>query len=230
MGGRIKRPDEVPGRIQLPRVGFIKTGYKDEKGYPKSVNYFIPTGKYALMFHNVYEDKPDTIQCVFWSDDPNEVCNERYEYRDQEGKLYAKGDGEIFDVWNGKEYQEFRVKEYPDIMGRVAKKVPNKKGWEVMLTLRFILPKVQGIAGYWEFTTRGEASTIPQIRNMFDVMLENRGYVKGIIFDLSVEFAKSQKPGSKSRFPVVNLIPNESEENRSMVKQSLLRVSHTERK
>ena len=44
-------------------------------------------------------------------------------------------------------------------------------------------------------------------------MLAERGFCKGIIFDLNVQFATTQKPGDKSRFPVVSLVPNESPDN-----------------
>jgi hypothetical protein len=43
-------------------------------------------------------------------------------------------------------------------------------------------------------------------------MLAERGFCKGIIFDLNVQFA-TQKPGDRSRFPVVSLVPNESADN-----------------
>jgi hypothetical protein len=83
---------------------------------------------------------------------------------------------------------------------------------------------VKGVAGVWQFTTKGEMSTIPQIRDVFDAMFEARGFVKGIVFDLSVDFAKSQKPGNKSRYPVVSLIPNESEENIEKLKGTLTKA------
>lgn len=72
---------------------------------------------------------------------------------------------------------------------------------------------VRGVAGVWQFATKGTASTIPQIRETFDGMLEERGFCKGIIFDLNVQFATTQKPGDRSRFPVVSLVPNESADN-----------------
>lgn len=225
MKGRIIKREET-GRLPLPRIGFIKIGYKDERGFPKSVNYFIPKSKYASLFTKVYGDKPDTIQIVFVSDDPAQVCNERYEYRDDEGRLMATGDGTDFQVWDGKEYQHLSVTDYPNLMTNIEKRYPNKQyqrtgdGWSIILTLNFIIPCVQGIAGVWQFSTKGTASTIPQIRDVFDAMLQAKGYVRGIIFDLNVQFAKSQKPGDKSRYPVVTLIPNESEDNMKKVKQA----------
>lgn len=226
MAGRImKRPAEST-KLVLPRVGNIKIGYKDERGFPRSVDYFIPTGKYASLFTKAYGDKPQTIQVVFPDDDPAKVCNERYEYRDDEGRLLATGDGQIFRVWNGSEYQEVSIEQSPNLMQSVSKRYPNKQskktgdGWQIILTLNFIIPCVRGIAGVWQFSTKGTASTIPNVRDVFDAMLEMKGYCKGIIFDLTVQYAKSQKPGDKSRYPVVSLVPNESEENIRTIKQA----------
>lgn len=225
MKGRIIRPDE-PTRLALPRVGFIKTGYKDGKGLPRSTDYFIASGNYSKLFDMAYGEKPKTIQIIFPDDDPSKVCSERYEYRDDEGRLYARGDGENFEIWDGKIYQKVSILDYPKLKENVQTRCPTKKtkagkdNWDVVLTLNFIVPLVRGVAGLWQFTTKGEASTIPQIRDVFDAMTFHRGFVKGIIFDLSVEFATSQKPGVKSRYPVVTLIPNESEENLSVVKKA----------
>lgn len=225
MGGRIlKKAGAEVTKLVLPRVGTIKIGFKDERGFPRSVDYFIPTGKYASLFTKAYGEKPQTIQVVFPDDDPAKVCNERYEYRDDEGRLLATGDGETFQIWNGKEYQEVSIEQSPNLMKSVEKRHPNKlyqktgEGWQIILTLNFIIPCVRGIAGVWQFSTKGTASTIPNIRNVFDAMLEMKGYCKGVIFDLSVQYAKSQKPGDKSRYPVVSLVPNESEENIRTIK------------
>ena len=225
MGGRIlKKAGAETTKLVLPRVGTIKIGFKDERGFPRSVDYFIPTGKYASLFTKAYGEKPQTIQVVFPEDDPAKVCNERYEYRDDEGRLLATGDGETFQIWNGKEYQEVSIEQSPNLMKSVEKRHPNKlyqktgDGWQIILTLNFIIPCVRCIAGVWQFSTKGTASTIPNIRNVFDAMLEMKGYCKGVIFDLSVQYAKSQKPGDKSRYPVVSLVPNESEENIRTIK------------
>jgi len=222
--GRIKRPEQVQS-FKLPRVGQIKTGFKNDRGYPQSCDYFIPAGKYAGLFKQAYGDKPDTVQVVFWEDTPETMCNERYELRDKDGKLYARGDGEEFEIWHtgSQQYKTYTATEYPDIMER-TKKQAGAKEWEVILTLRFILPKVKDIAGYWEFSTKGEASTIPAIRDTFDMMMQQRGSVRGVIFDLSVKFSKSQKPGVKSRYPVVSLVPNQSKQNIEAVKGTMLHV------
>lgn len=226
MRGRISRPDREINRVVLPRVGFIKVGMKNAKGYPQSVDYFVPSGKYAGLFTQAYGDRPQTIQIVFPDDDAEKVCREEYQYRDDAGKLIAWGDGETFNVWNGQKYNELSVKDYPKLMQGVARKYPNRSvraggdGWQVTLTLTFIIPLVRGVAGVWQFVTKGAASSIPGIRDTFDAMLSERGFVKGIIWDMNVQFAKSQKPGETSRYPVVSIVPNESEGNVAKVKEA----------
>lgn len=224
--GRIKRPDADRGRLILPRVGFIKIGMKTANGYPQSVDYFIPVGKYAGLFTQAYGEKPQIIQIVFPDDDPAKVCNEQYEYRDDEGRLIASGDGETFKVWDGKKYETLTISDYPNLMAGISKRYPNRAvqkggdGWVITLTLTFIVPLVRGIAGVWQFSTKGTASIIPAIRETFDGMLAERGFCKGVIFDLNVQFATTQKPGDKSRFPVVSLVPNESADNVLKVKKA----------
>lgn len=226
MRGRINRPDREINRVVLPRVGFIKVGMKNAKGYPQSVDYFVPSGKYAGLFTQAYGDRPQTIQIVFPDDDAEKVCREEYQYRDDAGKLIAWGDGETFNVWDGQKYNELSVKDYPKLMQGVARKYPNRivraggDGWQVTLTLTFIIPLVRGVAGVWQFVTKGAASSIPGIRDTFDAMLSERGFVKGIIWDMNVQFAKSQKPGETSRYPVVSIVPNESEGNVAKVKEA----------
>lgn len=220
MKGRIRRHEAEKSRLILPRVGQIKIGMKNANGYPQSVDYFIPTGKYVGLFTQAYGEKPQTIQIVFPDDDPAKVCNERYEYRDDDGRLIAAGDGETFQVWDGKKYETLTTEEYPNLMSAITRRYPNRKskqdghdGWEITLTLNFIVPLVRGVAGVWQFSTKGTASTIPNIRDTFDAMLQERGFVKGIVWDMNVQFAVSQKPGDRSRYPVVSIVPNESEGN-----------------
>ena len=225
MNGRIKKSADY-SIVALPRIGKVKIGKKSDRGYPMSVDYFIPTGKYAGLFTKAFGEKPSTIQVVFPTDDPSQVCDEHYEYRDDEGRLIAKGDGETFEVWDGKQYATLSIAQYPNLMQSVQQRYPNKKaqnkedGWDIRLTLNFFIPMVRGVVGLWTFETKGTASTIPQVCDTFDLMKEQRGFVKGIIFDLNVQFAQSQKPGSKSRYPVVSLVANESEQNVAMIKEA----------
>jgi hypothetical protein len=228
MAGRIKT-NEKSNRLPFPIIGRVACGEKSEKGYPRSLDYFVASGKYAELFKRAYGDKPSTIQIVFLNDDAELCCKEFYELRDTAGKLVSEGDGETFKVWSDKTkaYTFLSTNDYPDLMNMIAGKYP-KCEWKITLTLNFIIPKVRGIMGLWSFSTKGSASTIPQVRDTFDAMLEQNGHASGVIFDLSVKMHTSQKPNTASKYPVVSLVPNESEENLRMVKESRKPIMITE--
>lgn len=219
MKGRISRPEQGV-QLELPEIGRLHIGKKqmgqNGKEYPVSVDYFIPAGKYAGMFTQALGEKPQTIQVIFPDDSPEKVCNERYEYRDNAGALVAKGDGRTFEIWDGKKYAPYSVERIPDVMEQVAKRNPKKprnendNGWDMTLTLRFIVPAVRGVVGVWQFSTKGAASSIKNIRNSFDGVQAMRGTVTTSVFDLSVHFHKSNKPGQNSRYPVVSLVANDT--------------------
>lgn len=223
MKSRITRPNEAAA-TRLPVIGKLKCGLKPEgKNFPTSVDYFIPSGKYAPTFERIFGKKPSSIPIVFLEDTAENQCEERYEYRDGAGDLYAYGDGTIFAVWNGKKYETFFRDQHPDIMERVHSKVSGK-GWTVTLTVRFLIPSLP-IVGLWQLTTKGAASSIPSIVSMFDKVVEHRGSVKGMIFDLNVSFAKSQKPGDKSRYPVIEIVPTNEPERVEGIRNDILNNS-----
>ena len=213
MDGRIYRPEQGAAMLELPEIGRLHIGMKNDRGLPQSIDWFRPTGKYAGLFTQALGDKPQTITVIFPSDNPEIVCNERFEYRDDKGALVARGDGRIFEVWNGKIYAPYSALEYPNIMDQITAKNPTKKGadnWDVVLTLRFIIPAVRGVVGVWQFSTKGKASSVKNIRESFDAVQMIRGTVTQTAFDLSVQFAKSNKPGVSSRYPVVSLVANDT--------------------
>lgn len=213
MGGRIYRNESNESIIELPEVGRLKIGMKNEKGYPMSIDWFRATGKYADAFNAVMGEKPNLVQIVFPDDNAEKVCNEQYEYRDNAGALVARGDGQTFEVWNGKKYVKMQVSEYPRLMEQVVEKYPTKKvidNWDITLTMQFIIPKVRGIVGVWRLVTKGQASSIKNIRNSFDSVQMMRGTVTQTVFDLSVQYAKSNKPGVSSRYPVLALVANDT--------------------
>ena len=218
MNGRIRR--ETEPRLQFPIIGKIKCGEKNERGIPRSLDYFVATSKYASLFKEAYGEQPSTIQIVFPSDDAELVCREEYILRDNAGKLVSSGDGLNFRTWSEKQkkYIDVTTEEQPNLMEMLSKHYGQE--WKVTLTLNFILPLVRGVMGCWQFVTKGSASTIPQVRDTFDTMLEQNGKVAGVIFDLNVKMAKSQKPNDASRYPVVSLVPNESEQNLLAVKKA----------
>lgn len=216
MNGRIIRPEQGITR-ELPEIGRLHIGKKqmgqNGREYPVSVDYFIPSGKYAGLFAQALGDKPQTIQIVFYSDVAETVCNERYTYRDNSGALVARGDGKVFEIWNGEKYAPYSVEKYPDIMEYVAKKVPTKRGmdnWDVELTLRFLIPAIRGVVGIWSLTTKGAASSVKNLRDSFDAVQAMRTTVTTSVFDLSVHFHKSNKPNQNSRYPVLELVCNDN--------------------
>lgn len=208
IGTQCKTPSIMGG---YPTVGKLKVGIKNAKGYPQSVDYFVPSGKYAAKFTEAYGDKPSNITVVFVDDDPDRVFNQRYELRDHAGKLFGYGDGESFEIYNAKmqDYVSIDINDYGDqILQDAAAKARSPKGWEVVLTIRFLLPEIRGVVGLWQLSTKGERSSIPALINAYDSVKQRAGSVVNIPFDLQVSFATSQRPGSKSRFPVIQLVPN----------------------
>lgn len=199
--------------LELPEIGRLHIGMKNDKGYPMSIDYFRPTGKYEGLFRQALGEKPQTIQVIFPSDDAEKVCNERYEYRDDKGALVAGGDGQTFKVWNGKVYAPYTIEDYPNIMQLIAEKNPTKRkedNWDIVLSMKFIVPAVRGVVGVWGLTTKGRASSVRNIRESFDAVQMMRGTVVTSVFDLAVHFHKSNKPNDTSRYPVLSLVANDN--------------------
>lgn len=212
MSGRIVRPEST-SMLELPEIGRLHIGMKNDKGYPMSIDYFRPTGKYEGLFRQALGEKPQTIQVIFPSDDAEKVCNERYEYRDDKGALVAGGDGQTFKVWNGKVYAPYTIEDYPNIMQLIAEKNPTKRkddNWDIVLSIKFIVPAVRGVVGVWGLTTKGRASSVRNIRESFDAVQMMRQTVTTSVFDMSVHFHKSNKPGESSRYPVLELVCNDN--------------------
>ncbi len=209
--GRIKRKVTDTG-LKLPRIGKIKVGQKHpEKGYPMSLDYFVCDSKYARFFKESYGEKPKKIQIVFLSDEFTDSCDERWECRDSNGRLTGKGDGQSWFLWNGSDY---------GLVDPEKNKVELKSAgkWEVILTIRFVIPAIKGVFGVFEFSTKAEKSSIPQIRDTFDNVQEMAGTIINIPFDLIVEKVVSQKPDSKNKYPVVSLVANLGSENLELLK------------
>ena len=215
MTGRIIRQQPVS---KLPEIGKIKVGEKVEgKDFPRSLDYFKPTGEYAPLFWETYGEKPNLLEIVFPTDDARECCFERYELRDG-AKLFADGDGVSFRVYSAKDdkYIKMSTTDFPELMSKLSEKAG--KSWRTIVTLRFLLLKIRSVMGVWALSTHAEASSIPEIVSAFDMVKERAGRVAGIPFDLTVQKVTSQKPGSKSSFPVIKLIPNIGIKHMEMLK------------
>lgn len=221
MTGRIVR--ESKG-FNLPVISKIKIGEKrisekTGKEYPVSLDYFKPSGKYDALFLKAFPQNISKIPILFISDDISFCCNERLELRDSKGDLYGKSDGQTFYIWNEntKLYECFLKKDIPDIEARTEKKTGKK--WQRILTLRFIIPAIKGVLGLWQLDTKADKSSIDQIRDTFDYILAKAGTVTRVLFDLTVTKVKSQQPNNPSSYPVLNLIPNVSDENLTLLKE-----------
>ena len=203
MKGRIVRKE--PTSNKLPLLGKIKCGMKGDAKFPKSLDYFIADGKYKGVFDEAFGKEPKTIPVVFVSDDPMDSCNERYECRDSQGRLAGYGNGEEMFMFNPST-DEYELEEDRNVFAKAGK-------WETILTIKFIIPEIRSVFGIWQLSTKGEKSSIPAIRDTFDAVLNTAGTVRNIPFDLQVKKVKSQKPNSKSLFPVISLVPNLSQSN-----------------
>lgn len=228
MQGRLqKKEGQEENRLGFSIIGKIKIGKKNAKGYPESVDYFIPSGPYAEQFKGVYGEKPQKLTIAFPSPFPEVCCNHRIEGRDSKGNLAAVSDGLNHKLWddatksylpatneqleNAKTKGIYVTEGYGDSAKKVLMPVRN---WVERLTLRFVLLDMKGIYAVWELSTNGVASSIPNIIDNFDKMAEKAGRnMNKVTFDLSVSFAKGQKPGSQSRYPVLSLVPNLSFES-----------------
>lgn len=230
-GRIVKRQDQEENILGFSIIGKIKIGQKvlnqNNKEIPQSIDYFRATGSHAEQFHQMLGEKPNKLRIVFPSPYPEVCCYQRIEGRDSEGNLAAISDGLNHQLWNSKantyikatnEDLEKAKNEGIEVIkgyGNNAKKVIIPvKNWAERLTLRFIVLEMKGILGVWELSTNGNASSIPNLIENFDKMAEKAGRnMHLVVFDLSVAFATSQKPGTMSRYPVLTLVPNLSYES-----------------
>lgn len=217
---RIATPGSEINTSRFPIIGKIKIGEKrkngDGKEYPTSLDYFRADGKYAEHFNRAYGDKPSKIQIIFISDNTDEVCNERFEYWNDKGRKVGYGDGLTFYLYNEKS-KEYDIKVSPE----EAKTRTTGQGgkWSVILTLRFLLPQIKGVGGVWELNTKGVKSSVKNLRDTFDTVMDKAGRVRGVPFDLIVQKHTSRKPGVTSVYPVIDLVPNLSTESLAILSE-----------
>lgn len=228
--GRIVR-EQTTNKVHLPIIGKIKLGEKVKNAsgtlYPTSLDYFKadPLGRYAETFHRLLGEKPTKLRISFISDDYKDVCDERWECWDNgkvRGFKYGFGDGNVFSVYSGalQRYVEYKADD-PEL-----KKHSEGFKWKSTLTLRFVVLDIPGVMGVWQLTTRGSKSSIPDIINTFDTVLDQAGTIRGLPFDLVVQKVSGRSLGldggiQTTNFPVVTLVPNFTEANIMAVKNYL---------
>lgn len=242
--------EKIAGRLPMKRdyksvgnsiIGKLRIGsemQKDDKtGKTKApgraIDWFRATGEYAEQFHEIYGENPSRITIVFPSLDPLQSCNHRLEGRDNEGNLAAYYDGLNYMIYDDvqKNYtpvsetdfekaQKIGITVTKGYGSNAKKQIVLISSWKERLTLRFFIPKIQGIMGVWELTTGAAASSIPNIITNFDGMVNAVGEnINKIPFDLSVKFVTSNKPGNISKFSVLTLTPNISYENAMLLQE-----------
>lgn len=231
MNTRIKREFIPESNTRLPVIGTIRTGEKranaNGKEYPVSLDYFVARGMYAPKFDEIFQ-KPERIPIVFVSDDDRQSCFERWDGRDDAGRLAGYGDGLNYYLWNyaGQSGQYTPTMNHDDVAAFTRKY--NIK-WRQTLTIHFIIPAIRGVFGVWKFETHGEKSSINNIRDTYDEIKSTAGTVVNIPFDLCVKKATSNKPEMKSSYPVVTLVPNLSAENMETLRNFLQTGMDTKR-
>jgi hypothetical protein len=198
--------DKIIKKSRPSTVGKIKIG-EVVNGRPTSLEHFIcksNTNDYVKMFNECY-GQTNSIEIQFNSSNLNDVCFERIVYRDNAGKNIAYGDGANFQVWSSQEKKYIET----EITGAELKKKLNIDG-KVEFTLIFKLLRLNGFFGLWEFNSKGVATSIKNITDVFDKMVafsfENDIDFTKIPFHLNVFKHKSNNLNN-SKYPVVSLVP-----------------------
>lgn len=206
-----------PQKRTLPEIGRISIGEKgftaDNRAFPKSTDYFVVRSNFEKKVTDTYGEKPTELPIFFYSDDFNEVCTERLEIRDKAGALYAYGDGETFYVFNKNAYKEVTLSSKPDLIETCENYLKSQAGsmakyikWAHVLRMRFCIKDIPAL-GYWQFTTKAVATSIPNLRDRFDGSMESFGFIRFLPFTLTIKKVKSNKPGVTDTYPVVDLVP-----------------------
>jgi len=101
------------------------------------------------------------------------------------------------------------------LKNKIEKSVANgneKIKWFELLRMRFVLCNFRAM-GRWEYTTKGELSTIPQIIQAYDAVKKQRGTVVGTQFTFFVQMVESGRSGVGRKYPVASMAPVETLEN-----------------
>jgi len=239
MTGRLKKFGEDKTStdvLRLPEIGKIKVGkiqtYDDpnKKDHPISLDYFRATGNYAEMFHANIGKEPKILRIMFISDDPNTSCREFMELRNHQGKVFASGDGEVFQAYDLQEKKmiEKRVEEMTEaaqgkLMDKIladclsmasTEKQKSQIEWKHKAALRFIImaPEQNSrkwaipVTGHWHFETKGKKSSIRELIGTFDTIQSGAGgSILNIVFQLRVQMHVSDTM-DKRRYPVVTMV------------------------
>lgn len=95
------------------------------------------------------------------------------------------------------------------LLAKAKKEAPSQRAkdaieWSEKLVMRFLLVNFP-IMGRWEFITKGKASSIQNILNAYDQIVELKGTIVGTHFLLTVQKVKGESKGKQ--FSMVSLAP-----------------------
>lgn len=239
---RIKKPISQHQGSQISIIGKIKVGMKKPgSNYPTSLDYFrftSPTKNYVDRAEAMY-GQPNTLRVTFMTNDDNNNCCQRYELRDNGGRLIAYTDLEEMMVSRPKGFEAVG-KERIELGGGIEKAMEameqkysgvfNGKEYKAkfieILYLRVVLVDFP-VLGQWEIYTKGSKSTIKNIIGTYDSTKQFAGRVRGIPFNLTVTKVKSNRhlgttSGGKPivrYYPVISLHPDLGVKAQEQVRQ-----------
>ncbi|MBS4000783.1 MAG: hypothetical protein KGZ71_09915 [Desulfobulbaceae bacterium] len=239
-GRLVKNPEKqqsLSNNLGYSIIGKIKIGEKyiskNGKELPRSIDYFRATGAYSEVFHQKLGDKPNILEIVFPSADHRQVCFQRIEGRDSKGNLCAVFNGAEYFVYDT-ETQKYLLCSQQEFEKAKQNGIKVKSGfganekieivkidnWKERLTIRFFVLKLPGILGVWELSTSGTETGIPNIIQNYDDLVKSVGQnINKVVCELNVKFASSNKPGTQSKYPVLQMTPNISYESSLLLKQ-----------
>lgn len=198
-------------------VGKIKIGEKSEKGYPRSLDYFICKSEnenYIDMFNEVFGYKPNTLKIKFDNIDAGKVCFEQIVFRNTAGKKVAYGDGATFyeyDLNSRKWNVSLNADGYCNKSFDLRNKYKVEPKIELVLIFKLVELEKFGFFGNWVFETKGMQTSISSITTTFDNMVniansQNIDF-REFEFDLNVKKHTSNNI-SNSSYPIVSLVAN----------------------
>lgn len=215
-------PETGIGSLGKVKIGKKAVSQRTGKEYPTSTDYFIFDSPYSPIIDKVLGPRPNRLVIFFISPEPSFSCYDRYELRDSKGALYAYSDsledeaniviskGSTFEIVT----EEEKAKRGGGKAFLKAAKGYTKTDWKRKLTIRFMLVELPGLIGYFELTTGGESTSIPNLIGGFDMVYQNmeEGSPGIVPFDLNIAKARSDRSGDSRTYPVLNLVPNRLEE------------------
>lgn len=193
---------------RLPRLGKIRLGIKTTNAsgaeYPKAVDYFVVNeddstpAHAAAAFHQVYADKPRSVDVMFPVADRDIYFSQWYKaYGSGTGKI-CQGDGQIATKVDTQTGEMIEIGCDPDECPLYAKKHCRRQA-----SLQFLLPKVPGL-GVWQLDTTSFHSIV-NLNSALDFITAVAGRAHMIPLQLIVRPQEVAPDGKKKVVYVLDL-------------------------